>query len=32
MHDDVCNIYISMYDVLDMFDTLNGIMKSIIIT
>ena len=31
MHDDVCNLYISMYDVLDMLDAHNGIMMSMMI-
>ena len=28
MHDDISNLYISMYDILDMFDALNGVMMS----
>ena len=31
MHDDVCNVYNSMYDVLDMFDAHNGVMMSMMI-
>ena len=31
MHDDVRNIYISMYDVLDMLDALSGDMMSMMI-
>ena len=31
MHDDVRNLYISMYDIFDMLDALNGVMMSMMI-
>ena len=31
MHDNVCNLYISMYDIHDVFDVLNDVMMSMMI-
>ena len=31
MHDNIRNLYISMYDVYDIFDALNGVMMSMMI-